>query len=301
MNRIFLRIRDDSGFAGPTHSLSAVAIFLMLAAIAPAFFFGKFLKTTDIVVFISSIFIVAGGALIPDLDNVQSTAKSALGYSGSIISKLMRKISIIIFNLTKTKYDNSSNSSSSNKFAGANNPHRQFWHTLVSAFVVGAIVYATTRISKIVTLPLIKRQVTVGLLFTAMWLSASMKLAIAGLFNKRFNKARRSTSSKKMIAINLISLVFPLIVIYTAPADIDYYWVAYAFTFGIIIHLLGDFLTIQGAPLLWPLKHKGKRWWSYRAIGMRSSGKAEQYVIIPTLILIILVSVLVIILREIGV
>lgn len=297
MRNLIYSFKDDKGFAGPTHSLSAVSIFLLLAAFLPTLFFEKFLKTNDIVVFISSIIIVAGGALIPDLDNVQSTAKSALGYSGSFFSVIMRKISIIIFSLTKTKYDSESN----NKFAGSNNPHRQFWHTLLSAFVVGAIVYSTTKISKTVNLPYIDKEVTIGLLFTGMWLAVSMKLAFAGLFNRSFNRARRAKSSKHIIVINLISLIFAIVVIYTAPTDIDYYWVAYAFTFGIIIHLLGDFITIQGAPLLWPIKHKGKRWWNYRIIGTRSGGSIEKYVIIPTLVIIILISILTIFLRKVGI
>lgn len=297
MRNLIYSFKDDGGFAGPTHSLSAVSIFLLLAAFLPTLFFEKFLKTNDIVVFISSIIIVAGGALIPDLDNVQSTAKSALGYSGSFFSIVMRKVSIIIFSLTKTKYDSESN----NKFSGSNNPHRQFWHTLVSAFVVGVIVYSTTKISKMVNLPYINKKVSIGLLFTGLWLAVSMKLAIAGLFNRSFNRAKRSKSSKHMIAINLISLLFAIAVIYTAPTDIDYYWVAYAFTFGIIIHLLGDFITIQGAPLLWPIKYKGKRWWNYRIIGTRSGGNIEKYVIIPTLIIIILISMLAIFLRKVGI
>lgn len=296
MEDLFLRFKEDGGFAGPTHSLSAVAIFLLLAAFVPSLFFGKFLKTTDIVVFIASIIIVAGGSLTPDLDNVQSTAKSALGYSGDLISKAMRQVSIIIFSLTKTRYDETS----SNKFAGANNPHRQFWHTLASAFLVGAIVYATTKIQKIITIPLINKKISIGLLFTGMWLAASMKMAIAGLFNKRFNSAKRAKSSKRMITINLLSFLFAVIVILIAPTDIDYYWVAYAYTFGIIIHLLGDLITIQGTPLFWPFKHKGKRWWSYKLIGIRSNGDIEKYVVIPTLVIIILISILTIVLRQFG-
>ncbi|WP_258862101.1 metal-dependent hydrolase [Marinitenerispora sediminis] len=34
---------------------------------------------------------------------------------------------------------------------------------------------------------------------------------------------------------------------------------------GMVTHSLGDALTRAGVPLLWPLVHRGRRWWMVRA------------------------------------
>lgn len=295
--RILNRIKEDYGFSGTTHSLSAVAIFLLLAAFFSNFFFGKFLKTENTIVFITSLFIVAGAALIPDLDNTQSTAKSSLGVLGNLMSTLMRNISTVIFNLTKTKYDKDDNG----KFAGKSNPHRQFWHTFISAIVMGVIVYFTSSIRKEIYFSLIDKKISIGLLFTGLWLYISLKLSFAGLFNKRYKKIDRTSKKYKQIIFNLLCIIFPIIVIIFAPKDISYYWVAYSFAFGIFIHILGDTFTIAGAPILWPLKHKGKRWWNYKIIGIKSNGDIEKYVFVPIFIIIILASLIKIVLTVSGV
>lgn len=32
-----------------------------------------------------------------------------------------------------------------------------------------------------------------------------------------------------------------------------------------VVYILGDRLTPQGAPLAWPLRHQGKHWWMFRS------------------------------------
>ena len=77
-----------------------------------------------------------------------------------------------------------------------------------------------------------------------------------------------------------------------SPGTLGYSWLAFSAVLGYTVHILGDTLTIAGTPLLWPLKHKGKRWWTYRFLGVRAGGEIEKYIFIPVFISIIILSLI---------
>ena len=114
------RIKSDDGFLGDTHAMSAVAGFLLLVLFAKDYFLNQGFTDNVIVLLIAS-FVVAGAALIPDLDNTKSTAMSVLGPVGNLLSTAMRSIATAIFYITRSRYDD--------KVA---NPHRGFWHTFLA-------------------------------------------------------------------------------------------------------------------------------------------------------------------------
>jgi membrane-bound metal-dependent hydrolase YbcI (DUF457 family) len=63
-------------------------------------------------------------------------------------------------------------------------------------------------------------------------------------------------------------------------------WVGIPAGAGALFHLLGDACTKYGVPLVWPLKVKGRRWYSVglpRAIRIRTDRAAERYLVIPLL------------------
>ena len=125
--KLLLKLKDEKGFMGLTHSLSAIAFFLLLVAFFPNFVFNTILKSNNIIVLIGATIVIAGAALLPDFDNVKSTAISTLG---KIISKLTRASAVGIYTLTKTNRDNDKPDA-----------HRGFWHTIVASIVVGVIVF----------------------------------------------------------------------------------------------------------------------------------------------------------------
>jgi membrane-bound metal-dependent hydrolase YbcI (DUF457 family) len=40
-------------------------------------------------------------------------------------------------------------------------------------------------------------------------------------------------------------------------------WLAVPATFGVVAHLLGDAITVEGCPLLWPIRIRGRRWFPF--------------------------------------
>lgn len=265
------RIKSDKGLMGPTHALSAVAFALLFTWLASDFMFEKILESSDIVVFISAMIIIVGASLMPDLDATNSTSINVLGIVGTILSKAMRGLSAIIQNIIKGPYDKSSD------------PHRGFWHTLVSAFLVGALFSALTSIN--IELFAIKdTPITIATFIVMFLLYISIQLSLASLFNKKKGKIGK-------LGTTVGAIVISFILVYLLPSNINYYWVGGAVTFGWIAHLLGDMMTVSGVPILFPLKFKGKRWWDFRLpLGIKAGGFIEKAILIPIFIIIILIS-----------
>ena len=89
MKKLLLkRLGSDEGFMGPTHALSGVAVFFFIAAFAPNIFI-KLFGAINYPLYITALILVIGGALLPDFDNVKSTAISVTGFVGQIISSAM--------------------------------------------------------------------------------------------------------------------------------------------------------------------------------------------------------------------
>jgi membrane-bound metal-dependent hydrolase YbcI (DUF457 family) len=63
------------------------------------------------------------------------------------------------------------------------------------------------------------------------------------------------------------------------------WWIGLAVTLGCLTHLAGDWITVSGVPLLWPLSRRGKRWWRYRLplTRIHAGGPFERWVIAPAL------------------
>lgn len=279
MNTIKNRLKDNTGLMGKTHALSALAFSLVLVAFFPKFMFGTVLKTTNLLVLIAAMFIISGYALWPDFDNSKSTAISTFGFIGEMISSLMRWFAVLIYSITRSKHDDPNP-----------NPHRGFWHTLISSIFLGVILTTTSSITKIVKLPIINKNVSIGFLFAVLWLYIGIKLAIAGLLGDLLKKIKNK-GFIYILGFELFGIIFSVSVLLFAPGTLRYTWIGFAASLGYAIHLLGDCLTVAGAPILWPFKHKGKRWWNYRFLGFKAGGTVEQLIITPIFILVILLCI----------
>lgn len=269
------RMKSDAGLMGPTHALSAVAFALLVTWLASDFMFDTVLQSRDFIVFISAIIIIVGSALMPDLDAVKSTSINVLGFIGAGLSTAMRGFSSIVQGLIKGPYDKNSD------------PHRGFWHTLVSAFLVGGLFAGLTSINvEIFTFR--DNSITVATLIVLLILYISIKLALASLFKSFYNKNKNSTGK---LGMTIGAFATSAILVVLLPSNIDYTWVGGAVTFGWIAHLLGDMMTVSGVPILFPLKIKGKRWWDIRLpLGIKAGGFIETAVLIPIFSIIIIIS-----------
>lgn len=266
------RMKSDSGLMGPTHALSAVAISLLFTWLASDFMFDTLLGSRNVIVFISAIIIIIGASLMPDLDAVNSTSISTLGIAGAVLSTGMRAFSSVVQNLIKGPYDKSSD------------PHRGFWHTFVSAFLVGILISIITSIN-IKILDFAEVEITVASLIVIFIIYISLQLAMAGLA-KSFYKNKGNK-----VIIKLGTLIISILLLLTLPKGLNYRWVGAAVSFGWIIHLLGDMLTVAGVPVLFPLKFKGKRWWNFRSpLGIKANGFVEKTILLPLFTVIAAVS-----------
>lgn len=265
--KILKRIKSNKGFAGHTHALSTLSLFLLLATLNPVLIYKTLLHTENIFIFLASIFFVVGFCLFPDFDNTKSTVISNTGIIGILLSHILRGISDFIFNLTKTKYDSDE---------GFN--HRWFWHTLISAVLVGSFVFATTIISVKVKIPYLNKTYKIGTLISVFWLVLCIKLTFAGLFDKIVKNKGNIFS----LIITILSFGFSYYVLVNTNLNkTPTWWIGVFAGIGYALHLIEDTLTAEGAPLFFPLKIKGKRWYKIRIIGIQSGGTFEKIILLP--------------------
>jgi len=211
---------------------------------------------------------------MPDLDAVNSTSINTLGVVGSILSKGMRGFSSIVQNIIKGPYDKTSD------------PHRGFWHTILSAFIMGGLATLLIKVNVIV-FSIRDVPITLSTIIVTFFIYISSHLLLVSLFKPLYKKSKAAGG----IIRNLTILAFSVLLVYLLPKELNYSWVGGAITFGWIAHILGDMMTVSGVPVLFPLKIKGKRWWDIRLpLGIKAGGFIEKTILIPIFSIIIIIS-----------
>ena len=278
MKKLLLkRLGSDGGFMGPTHALSGVAVFFFIAAFAPNIFI-KLFGAINYPLYITALILVIGGALLPDFDNVKSTAISVTGFVGQIISSAMRSSARVIYTLTRGKKD-----------APTADPHRMFWHTIVAAISVGFLVTLLIKSTSLIKFSVFGRPATLSILIVGFLLLVATQLTFAIFFKKSIKKI---SGGLGIVVSWVIGLVVTLALLSQIPATTNFQWVGIAISLGWIIHILGDTVTTAGTPLFFPLKHKGTRWWNWRCPPhIHANGPIEHYVFFPLFVLIIVISI----------
>lgn len=269
---------NDKAFMGYTHALSGVAVAMALIAFFPDFL-SQILMTTSAWVFIQFIFATTGAAMIPDLDNSASRAKSDLGPFGVILSTVFRTTSAIIQTTIRTKRDDPEP-----------NPHRGFWHTIPAALLLGFLVYLGTRMGGEISVPLLGT-ITWGTLFALFITFVLMHLTLSTLAKEFMDKVKKSNATGEIVAI-AISLILSVILFVNLPTDIDFWWLGVSVAFGMFVHLFFDGFTTAGVALGFPLTAitHGKFWWTFRFTKMKAGGVAEKMLVVPLFTVIIVIS-----------
>lgn len=273
-----INLKSDKAFMGPTHALSALAVFLIIAAFFENLMFDTLLQTTNPVVFIVACFICIGASLFPDFDAIKSTVISTLGVVGVLLSTSMRAFSRVVQTLIRGRSDD---------FDA--DPHRGFWHTIVSGLLLGGIIGGIASVRMVLPFTIGQKNITVGMLFTILLLFLSIQLTTSTLLNMKPQKMKLTT---RLIVITL-GVVASFGAILSLPDNISYYWVGTIFSCGYIVHLIGDTFTVAGAPLLFPFKHRGKRWWKYRMpITVKANSGAEYFVFGTLFSLMVIIAII---------
>ncbi len=70
-------------------------------------------------------------------------------------------------------------------------------------------------------------------------------------------KALKITRDTKILPWTASISMAVLIAIF-APSE--WYWMPFSVALGCVVHILGDFITTQGVPLLWPIRIRSPRW-----------------------------------------
>lgn len=270
---------SDDAFMGRTHALSAVAVILAVFAFIPSLYDKLAPNTNDsMIVLILICLVAAGGALLPDLDNSQSSAESQLGIIGSMLSAFMRATAPIIKTAVHTKYDKN-----------LDNPHRSFYHTAVSAVLIGALF--TFLCSPVISFKLGPIECN-GRTMALVLAFAATDMALSTIIGAIW----KSKKTVDTIASLAMSFGIAWFLLESMPTGISYTIVGIALGIGYIIHIAGDCMTVSGTPLLFPLKIHGKLWYDIRFLKIQAGGVVENFVFMPLFIIIIVISLIAILL-----
>lgn len=270
------RTRDEHGFMGFTHALSAVAVMMALFAFAPTTFESVF-KATSIPVLILLILVIAGGALMPDLDNTNSSAESSMGFIGSILSEAMRATAPIFKNLIHSKYDKD-----------LDDPHRGFYHTAVCAVLMGGI--AAFLCSPVMSIPIGDSLRIDGKAFALIFAFIAVNMSLSVLAKPLVKKMKSAAGLFGVVVPLILAAIVVAALFKLLPAGYDYTMIGIGYGVGWFIHCFGDCFTTAGCPVLAPLPIKGHMWYNIRFFKIKAGGFVENLVFVPVFVVVIVLS-----------
>jgi len=232
---------------GVSHALSGAALGLAVAGFVPQLL-GEHPDAGTVLTFTA---VCAGAALLPDLDHPSSMATRRFSAASFVASHVVRPLSRLVYDLTRGPRDTGRGS------------HRGLTHTVVGAVLLGvAVNLASARFGT---------PVLVGTLFVC------LALAIKGL------DALVPGPPSLVIAAGLTYGIEHAVPGGTAGTA---GWLGTAVTLGMVVHSVGDAITESGAPLLWPLPIRRRRWYpvgSPRPLRFRTGGSVEALLVAPAL------------------
>ena len=264
------KLKTDDGFSGYLHAITgvvAVEIFFLVALIAG--WGTEYVALNSLAMIVAFALAWIGATLYPDLDNSKSTSHSALGFIGEGLSIVFRFTSGVIQTVVRTSKDDASP-----------NPHRGFYHTLLSAALIGTGIWMLTKLTNIFELPIVG-EVSLGQIFAALFLAVMVHLFLSALAKSHMKKIRKGMIAGELVAF-LLSSSIALLLMYFIPESDGYLWLGIAIAGGGATHIIGDAFTRYGVPLFFPLTvlTRKKFWWYIRFAKLESGGDIEKYIII---------------------
>ncbi|GGQ50412.1 metal-dependent hydrolase [Couchioplanes azureus] len=252
---------------GPSHALSGASVWLA-GSWAMAHFAGYGQSPLAVAV---GATVCAGGALLPDLDlsgkvtrnQGGATVARTFGVFSLFVAEVVEKVSLGIYTATKLSRD-----------PRRTNGHRTFTHTLPFAGLVG---WGTTTLCASYG-----KWAVVAIVF----LMAG--LALRGLFDEWAERAG-------WLIVTLSSGVIAWFTAAHLPGDRGYPMLGLAVGVGCVVHLLGDMITKNGVPILWPIP-TGRRMWRMvgvpNGMAVKVGGRGETLVLRSLFTLVAVLAVL---------
>lgn len=239
------------GFMGKTHALLSIML-MCICMLIPINFFKEtiWLLKDNILFFMVGLIVTVGGALLPDLDNSQSSAGSTLGFMGSICTIFMQSISSIVWTLFHGKGDRHPMT-----------PHRYFWHTLLASGIILSLFIFGIENGEETILSCIKSEsISIFLQKHTILLFLIILVFMAVLCGSDMILYRLIKWFKLPKALSYIIPV--LVLIYIFVIDITHLRIlGICVGLGYLFHIIEDFFADSGCPLFFPIPIKRKMWY----------------------------------------
>lgn len=238
------------GFMGKTHALLSIML-MCICMLIPINFFKEtiWLLKDNILFFMVGLIVTVGGALLPDLDNSQSSAGSTLGFMGSICTIFMQSISSIVWTLFHGKGDRHPMT-----------PHRYFWHTLLASGIILSLFIFGIENGEETILSCIKSEsISIFLQKHTILLFLIILVFMAVLCGSDMILYRLIKWFKLPKALSYIIPV--LVLIYIFIIDITHLRIlGICVGLGYLFHIIEDFFADSGCPLFFPIPIKRQMW-----------------------------------------
>ena len=278
-------MRFVKGFMGKTHALLSIMLFCICMLIPVDFFQNTIgIMKEEILFFIVGIIVLVGGALLPDLDNAQSSAGSTLGPMGSICTTFMQSISSIFWTLLHGRGDRMPPTQ-----------HRFFWHTLIVGSSIFCLFFFGIKTGEDTLFGSFKEAEDVGvwaqsnivvlifllIIFVAILVGSNM---VIGKIIGKFRLPK------------ILNYILPaLAIVYTFIIDLTHLRIlGMCIGMGYIFHPIEDCFADTGVPILWPLPIKGQLWKRIKApLTVQTGGLVNTILDIIILVIdIILIAII---------
>jgi membrane-bound metal-dependent hydrolase YbcI (DUF457 family) len=233
---------------GPTHAVMGLAAWgaVSLLAITHG-------VPMDSHTWLAGAALTSGAALLPDLDHPPATVSRSFGPLTQVISRGVDATSVGIYNLIRLKGD-------PHRHGG----HRTFTHTAVFAALAG-----------IVTTSLVSLNNT--------WLTAALLFFFSGLGVRGLLHEWNHAADTFVVIVFSIAITWECWKWTQANAHAAG-WFGVAVIAGCLAHCIGDAVTEDGCPILWPIPLGRHLWYPIglpKPMRYRTGGKVEMLFVGP--------------------
>jgi membrane-bound metal-dependent hydrolase YbcI (DUF457 family) len=206
---------------GPSHALSGAAVWLA-GSLALDQFAGY--EQSPLAIAVGTA-VCAGGALFPDLD---LSGKVTRNQGGATVARTFGVVSLFVAEVIEKLSLGVYHATKLSKDPHRKNGHRTLTHTLPFTALVG---WGTTSLC-----------------------AAYGKWAVIGILFDQW--AKRAG----WVVVTLLSAGAAYFTYLNLPGDRGYPMIGLAMAVGCLVHILGDMITSNGVPLLWPIPIKRRMW-----------------------------------------
>jgi len=213
---------------GKTHARHGVFAGVSMTAVGPPL---TLYGPPPITLALAVAMLVIGATVFPDVDHPEATVAHTFGPVSHRVSKIVHATSRVVYGASRSPRDQ-------HRDGG----HRGITHTALFAAGTGTGTYF------LIT--------TFGLWAAAGVLFVFTSYGLRGLAGKWAHRHGWLFTSSVATAFTGASVFLA----HTQPTTTVAWWFAVAITVGCLVHLFGDCVTEQGAPVFFPVPLRGQRW-----------------------------------------